>query len=164
MAKKKQNQVSPAVPQTRNEASPTTDERQHDQPVRTAPDGSAISTGTSAQSILVNSDVHKAAQLIALAALYSPVSQLALSPVYGTAQSGLYHRWGTLGTALAAFLCISFLQRRIPKQIMNYIPAFAFWIPTFQFFLFKWSSILPTPYGPLMTESLTYYPLRFMSV
>src|SRR2546421_2499249 len=103
MAKKKQN------------PSPTTDELKEDQPVRAAPDWPAVSRGGSAQSILVNSDAHKAAQLITLAALYSPVSQLTLSPVYGTAQSGLYHRWGTLATALVGFLCVSFLQRRIPK-------------------------------------------------
>src|SRR5437016_3131983 len=161
MAKKKQNQAPPSV---RNEPSPTIDELKEDQPVRPAPDRPAVSRGGSAQSILVNSDAHKAAQLITLAALYSPVSQLTLSPVYGTAQSGLYHRWGTLATALVSFLCVSFLQRRIPKRIVNYIPAFAFWIPTFQFFLFKWSSILPVPYGPLITESLTYYPLLFLSV
>jgi hypothetical protein len=161
MAKKKQSQTAPEM---RKEPPPAAEERKGGQPVLTAPDGSAITTPASAQSILYNNDAHKAAQLITLAALYSPVSQLSLSPVYGTAQSGLYHRWGTLATALAAFLCVCFLQRRIPKQIVNFIPAFAFWIPTFQFFLFKWSSILPMPYGPLITESLTYYPLLFLSV
>jgi hypothetical protein len=164
MAKKKQSPTSQPAPGSRNEPPPATDERKDGQPGRPAPDASAVAPGTPAQSILFNNDAHKAAQLITLAALYSPVSQLALSPVYGTAQAGLYHRWGTLATALVAFLCVSFLQRHIPKRIANFIPAFAFWIPTFQFLLFKWSSILPMPYGPLITELLTYYPLLFLSV
>jgi hypothetical protein len=164
MAKKKQSQTSQPAPEARNQPPPADDQRKDGQPVSTAPDGSAIARNASIQSILYNNDAHKAAQLITLAALYSPISQLTLSPVYGTAQSGLYHRWGTLATALAAFLCVCFLQRHIPKRLVNIIPAFAFWIPTFQFFLFKYSSILPMPYGPLITDSLTYYPLLFLSV
>lgn len=116
------------------------------------------------QSLLYNNDVHKAAQLITLAALYAPVSQLSLSPVYGTAQAGLYHRWGTLATAFVAFLCVCFGQRRIPTHLVTILPAVAAWIPTLQFFLFQWSAVLPPPYGPLITEALTYYPLLFLSV
>src|SRR5271156_1058062 len=164
MAKKKQSQTSQSAPEAGIKPAPAADERKDAQPVGPAPDGSAVASNTSAQSILFNNDAHKAAQLITLAALYSPISQLSLSPVYGTAQSGLYHRWCTLGIALAAFLCVIFLQRYIPKRIVNIIPAFAFWIPTLQFFLFKYSSVLPIPYGPLITEALTYYPLLFLSV
>jgi hypothetical protein len=164
MAKKKQSQTSQSTPEAGVKPAPAADERKDAQPVGPAPGGSAVASSTSAQSVLFNNDAHKAAQLITLAALYSPISQLSLSPVYGTAQSGLYHRWCTLGTALAAFLCVCFLQRYIPKRIVNIIPAFAFWIPTLQFFLFKYSSALPMPYGPLITEALTYYPLLFLSV
>jgi hypothetical protein len=164
MAKKKQSQTSQSAPEAGIKPAPAADERKDAQPVGPAPDGSAVASNTSAQSILFNNDAHKAAQLITLAALYSPISQLSLSPVYGTAQSGLYHRWCTLGIALAAFLSVSFLQRYIPKRIVNITPAFAFWIPTLQFFLFKYSSVLPMPYGPLITEALTYYPLLFLSV
>jgi hypothetical protein len=164
MAKKKQSQTSQSAPEAGIMPVPAAGERKDARPVGLAPDGSAVASNTSAQSILFNNDAHKAAQLITLAALYSPISQLSLSPVYGTAQSGLYHRWCTLGTALVAFLCICFLQQHIPKRIENIIPAFAFWIPTLQFFLFKYSSVLPMPYGPLITEALTYYPLLFLSV
>ena len=164
MAKKKQPPNSQTSPPKSDITRSAGVERKLDQPVATAPDGSPIVAGTSVQSILFNNDAHKAAQLITLAAFYSPISQLTLSPVYGTAQASLYHRWGALATALAAFLCVSFLQPYIPKRIATVIPCFAFWIPILQFILFKCSSLLPMPYGPLITEILTYYPLLFLSV
>ena len=164
MAKKKQTQTPQMAPGSHGSPQSATDKVKDSQPIRTAPDGSKIVAPASAQSLLYNKDAHKAAQLITLAALYSPISQLTLSPVYGTAQASLYHRWGSLATALVAFLCVCFCQRHISKRIMNVIPAFAFWIPTLQFFLFKYSSTLPVPYGPLITETLTYYPLLFLSI
>lgn len=164
MAKKKPSQTAHSAPEPPKEAPAAGDDRKDGQSVPTTADKSAVTTASSPQSILYNTNAYKAAQLITLAALYGPVSQLTLSPVYGTAQSGLYHRWGALATALAAFLCVSFLQRQIPKRIVDVIPAFAFWIPTFQFLLFQYSSILPVPYGALITESLTYYPLLFLSI
>ena len=164
MAKKKQTQPPQKATDSPSSPPSATDKAKDGQPVRTALDGSPIVAATSVQSILFNNDAHKAAQLVTLAALYAPISQLALSPVYGTAQASLYHRWGSLATALAAFLCVCFLQPYIPKRITTVIPGFAFWIPILQFFLFKSSSRLPMPYGPLITETLTYYPLLFLSV
>ena len=164
MAKKKQGQATQPEPEAQKMPLSALNERKDAQPTVTPPDGASVATANSAKSILYNNDAHKAAQLITLAALYSPISQLTLFPVYGTAQSGLYHRWATLATGLAAFICVCFGQKYIPKSVMNIIPAFAFWIPTFQFFLFQYSSMLPTPYGPLITETLTYYPLLFLSV
>src|SRR5271155_4463922 len=100
----------------------------------------------SIKSLIFNHDLRKAAQLIILAAIYGPVSQLTLSPVYGTAQAGLYHRWGTLATLFAAFLTVVFLRNYFPSQIHNTLASVAFAIPTIQYFLFKLSSNFPAPY------------------
>src|SRR4051812_34115267 len=81
MAKKEQSQTLQSAPEAEIMPAPAADERKDAQPAGSAPDGSAVASNTSAQSILFNNDAHKAAQLITLAALYSPISQLSLSPV-----------------------------------------------------------------------------------
>lgn len=115
-------------------------------------------------SMLSNASFHKAMQLITLAAIYSPISFLSLTPVYGSVPSALYHNLGKYIAALIGFLGWKQLQKIFPSSIVKWLPAFAFWIPTFQFVLFKYSSIFGTPYGPVMTELLTYYPLTLLSL
>lgn len=106
----------------------------------------------------------KAIEVIALAGIYSPVSQLTLSPVYGTVQTELFHRHGMMVAALAAWLGRSYLERLFPRNAAAYLPALAFLIPTIQFFLFQQSSKIPSPYGPIVTELFTFYPLVLLSV
>ena len=163
MAKKKGKHAT-FTEDTKSDDGPTSGTRPRSAAVFTAPDGSVVAPQAKKQSILFDNNAHKAAQMITLAALYSPVAQLSLSPVYGTAQAGLYHRYGSLVVALAAFLTSSFAPRLSQKRVTNFIPAWAFLIPTIQLLLFKYSSVLPTPFGPLITDLSTYYPLLFMSV
>lgn len=99
-------------------------------------------------------------QLVLLAALSAPLSQLNLSPVYGAIPAGLYHRYGVI----ASFLLAVGIRGYLPKGISRWIATFSFWIPTFQFVLFQLSSSLGNPSGPLITELLTCYPLIISSV
>lgn len=115
-------------------------------------------------AIASNSSTLKAVRLLLLAAAYSPVSQLCLSPVYGSVPSGVYHRKGLMATALLTWVAKDRLRRVLPASAINFLPAIAFWIPTIQFALFKQSSLLGQPWGPLVTESLTYFPLVFLSI
>jgi hypothetical protein len=102
--------------------------------------------------------------LLLLAAVYSPISQLTLSPVYGSTPSRAYHR----AVVIAAIFTGSILRHRLPRFIgrldAKLLPALAFAIPTIQFFLFKQSSSLGNPFGPVVTEVATFFPLVLLSV
>ncbi|KAL2401387.1 hypothetical protein ABEF93_005658 [Exophiala dermatitidis] len=111
-------------------------------------------------TILRDKRFQRALQLIFLAALYAPVSQLNLSPVYGSVPAGLYHRYGLTASFLLAFV----LRGYLPRWIGQAITPFCFWIPTLQFLLFRLSAVLGNPLGPIVTESLTCYPLVALSV
>lgn len=115
-------------------------------------------------SILSNASAHKALQLIILAAIYSPVSWLSLTPVYGSVPSALYHNQCKVAASLIGFLGRKQLRKLLPSNIVEWLPAFAFWIPTLQFVLFNYSSVLGPHYGPVVTELLTYYPLSLLSL
>ena len=106
----------------------------------------------------------RALQLTALAATYSPISWLSLTPVYGSVPSALHHSQGKMVAFFVGFLARRQLRRILPSKIVEWLPALAFWIPTIQFVLFKYSSVLGLPYGPVITELLTYYPLTLLSL
>ena len=120
------------------------------------------SIASSLWSIYRTGDAQRGIQLVTLTAIYSSISQLTLSPVYGLIPAGIYHRYGTMGVALFAIA----LRGKLPalQRYAYALPVFAFWIPTIQFMLFKYSSIFGNPLGPVVTELFTYYPLVFMSV
>lgn len=121
-------------------------------------------TTTPRASILSNPSAHKALQLVILAAIYSPISWFSLTPVYGSVPSALYHNQGKVVASLIGYLGRKQLRKFVPSNIVGWLPAFAFWIPTFQFVLFKYSSVIGSPYGPVATELLTYYPLTMFSL
>lgn len=115
---------------------------------------------TSIFSALTNTKVQRALQLLLLAALSAPVSQLNLSPVYGDIPAGYYHRYALTASFLLAYL----LRGNLPPWISRIITPFCFAIPTIQFILFQFSSVLGNPLGPVVTEILTCYPLVVLSV
>lgn len=119
---------------------------------------SQLSTST----ILKN--VGRAAALLLIAGIASPVSQLNLSPVYGSIPSSLHHQRSMTFTAIAALIARNSLKKYLPNSIAEYIAVIAYWTPVIQFFLFPYSSQLGIEYGPLIIESTTYFPLLFLSV
>lgn len=106
----------------------------------------------------------KAAGLLILAAAYSPISQLTLSPVYGSIPSSIQHQRLTVVTVLLAGALMSRTRASIPWPLISFLPVLAFSIPTIQYFLFRYSNQLGPIYGPLITEIMTYCPLVFMSI
>ena len=106
----------------------------------------------------------KAAELLALAALSSPISQLSLSPVYGSIPPTAYHFWTTAVAIFLAWAVKGRLSGDIRKAVVESLPVLAFLIPTIQFVLFKYSGQLGPVYGPLITEFLTYFPLLSISM
>ncbi|PGH34868.1 hypothetical protein GX50_02318 [[Emmonsia] crescens] len=102
--------------------------------------------------------------LLVLTAAYSPISQLTLSPVYGSVPSAAFHQRGMMVAALCGWFGKDQIRKRLSKNITSFLPVLAFSIPTIQFFLFKWSMQLGAVYGPPLTELLTYFPLVLLSV
>ncbi|KAI9894725.1 MAG: hypothetical protein M1814_002081 [Vezdaea aestivalis] len=102
---------------------------------------------------------------LVLAALFTSVSHLSLSPVYGDIPSSLYH---------SQLIAVAFLlgwaaqtpirQFGLMDSVVFGIPLLAAWIPSLQFFLLNQSSYLGPLLGPLVTESLTLFPLLLMSI
>lgn len=106
----------------------------------------------------------KALELLILAAVYSPVSQLTLSPVYGSVPSAIHHQRLTMVTFLLAWMLKNRIHTSVLLTMMGLLPVLATAIPTVQYFLFQLSGPLGPVYGPLITEVLTYSPLVFISV
>ncbi|KAF2439258.1 S-adenosyl-L-methionine-dependent methyltransferase [Karstenula rhodostoma CBS 690.94] len=120
------------------------------------------STKLPASTILKN--VGRAAALLLIAGIASPVSQLNLSPVYGSIPSSLHHQRSMTVTAIAALIARNSVKKYVPDSVSEYIAIIAYWTPVIQFLLFPYSSQLGIEYGPLIIESATYFPLLFLSV
>lgn len=106
----------------------------------------------------------KASSLLVLAGAYSPISQLTLSPVYGSIPSSLYHHYVTAFTFLLAWALKIRIRGHVRRHWINLLPVLASAIPIIQFYIFQFSRQLGPIYGPLVTELLTYCPLVLASV
>ncbi|KAF2279581.1 S-adenosyl-L-methionine-dependent methyltransferase [Westerdykella ornata] len=104
----------------------------------------------------------RAAAFLIVAGLASPVSQLSLSPVYGSIPASLHHQRAITVTAALAFIGRGGLKKILPSRVEDYIAVIAYWTPVIQFLLFQYSGQLGIEYGPLIIEALTYLPLLFL--
>jgi hypothetical protein len=109
-------------------------------------------------------NVGRALALLLIAGVASPVSQLNLSPVYGSIPASLNHQRAMTVTAVTALLARRTLKKYVSVDLANYIAVIAYWTPVIQFFLFPYSGKLGIEYGPLIIESVTYFPLLFLSM
>ncbi|KAF1939853.1 hypothetical protein EJ02DRAFT_244511 [Clathrospora elynae] len=109
-------------------------------------------------------NVGRAAALLLVAGIASPVSQLNLSPVYGSIPASLHHQRTMTFTAVAALIGRRGLKSYMSANVAQYIAVVAYWAPVVQFLLFPYSGKLGIEYGPLFIEALTYFPLLFLSV
>lgn len=109
-------------------------------------------------------NVGRAAALLLIAGIASPISQLNLSPVYGSIPASLHHQRSMTITACAALLARKGLKKFVSVDLAEYVAVVAYWAPVIQFLLFSHSMDLGVDYGPLIIESLTYFPLLFLSV
>jgi hypothetical protein len=102
--------------------------------------------------------------LLSLAAIYSNVSLLSLSPVYGSIPSSIYHSKGVMTACFLGWSINLFLKRRIPVRPVLLLPVMAAWIPVVQFFLTKYSGMFGGRHGPIIIESLSFLPLLVLGV
>lgn len=128
-----------------------------------APSKNVKKANIAPSSLSISGNVVRALLILACAAVYSPVSQLTLSPVYGSIPSAQFHHVATALITLLALTRRQLLSRWIPQWASNILPVLAFWIPAIQYMLFRNSTQLGSTFGPLITESVTYLPLLILS-
>lgn len=102
--------------------------------------------------------------LLTLIAAYANVSQLALSPVYGSIPSSIWHSKVVMTACFAGWSSNLIMNRHLPIKPLYLLPVIALYIPMVQFYLFKLSDVLSASWGPLVTEVLTLFPLIVISV
>lgn len=95
-----------------------------------------------------------------VAAVCAPLSQLVLSPVYGSLPASAYHKWGVFISCMLAYA----IRGYVPDVVERSLAAFVWWVPTIQFALLQLSSKLGTPWGAVVTECLTTFPLITLSL
>lgn len=103
--------------------------------------------------------------LLVLVGIYSRLSVLTLTPVYGAAPSRLFHPYFEAIVGCAGwFLKGRVLQSKLGRVVIFVLPVWALWIPTLQYGLLQASSTLGPTFGPAITELFTFCPLLFLSV
>jgi hypothetical protein len=107
----------------------------------------------------------QSATLLTLAAIYSNVSQMSLSPVYGGIPASILHAKGVMSACFLGWSSNLFIRRNLPiRHPKHLLPVIAAYIPLTQYLLFHLSGLLTAKYGPIITESLTFLPLLLLSV
>ncbi|GKZ65716.1 hypothetical protein AnigIFM60653_003219 [Aspergillus niger] len=104
------------------------------------------------------------AALLFLTAFYSPLTVLMLTPVYGSAPAHIFHGYGVALIGAAGWFLKDHIQRLTGHRALFLLPVVAFWVPTVQSFLFASSSVMGNPFGAVVTEVISYYPLVLLSV
>lgn len=106
----------------------------------------------------------RSAVLLGLVAVYANVSELALSPVYGSIPVSIWHNKLVMAACFVGWACNLHLGRILPVRMTRLLPVIALYIPMVQFFVFKLSGTLTAYHGPMITEGLTLFPLMVLSV
>jgi hypothetical protein len=106
----------------------------------------------------------KSVVVLTLIAIYSNVSELALSPVYGSIPSSIWHAKLVMAACFVGWSANLYLGRALPFKPYLLLPVIAIYIPAVQFYLFKLSGVFTAHWGPLITEALTLFPLTVLSV
>lgn len=117
-----------------------------------------LKSGKPKSQVLLN-----ALGLLVSAGLSSPISQLNLSPVYGSIPASLYHAQGITFVALIAYVARRRLKQETYRDYYYYIAPWLYWTPVIQFLLFPYSEDFGPLWGPIATEAATFYPVLFLS-
>ncbi|KAL2812389.1 S-adenosyl-L-methionine-dependent methyltransferase [Aspergillus granulosus] len=102
--------------------------------------------------------------LLVLAASYSFVFLLTLTPVYGSAPSHIFHSYGVAIAGAAGWFAKDHIHRLSGRRAVYLVPVLASWLPILQYFMSQQSASLGNPSGPVITEVFALYPLVLLSV
>ncbi|TWU73036.1 hypothetical protein ED733_001734 [Metarhizium rileyi] len=97
--------------------------------------------------------------LLGFLGLYSHVSQLNLSPVYGSIPSSIWHAKLVMGGCFLGWAGNTFLRDSFPVALVKVLPMVAACIPGLQHYLATFSQTFGAQWGPVITEGLTLLPL-----
>ena len=123
-----------------------------------------LAAGALTRARLSSSGIFKAFVLLLLTAVCSAVTRRSLSPVYGSIPASLYHAEAIGAVFILAWSASTMFTRwMVSKHLARCLPLIAFWIPTIQHFMFARSSELGAIWGPLVTQSVSFYPLLLCS-
>ena len=104
------------------------------------------------------------ATLLTLAAVYSNISLLTLSPVYGSIPASIWHSKGVMTACFLGWSSNILIRRHLVTKPAKVLPLIAAYIPMIQYTFFQYSALFGAYYGPLILESLTFLPLLVLSV
>ncbi|KAF2235983.1 spermine/spermidine synthase family protein [Viridothelium virens] len=102
--------------------------------------------------------------ILALAAISSPVAQLNLSPVYGSIPAARFHREAMIATLAVSVVLPRTVIKSFTGNLSRVPTVLAALAPFAEWILFSYSNELGPLYGPLCTETLTFYPLLLFSL
>lgn len=94
---------------------------------------------------------------------FSAASQLNLSPVYGEIPASIWHDHLINLACFVGWAGGGYLDALLPWKLINLLPVIALFIPFIQNFLFGFSNALGIPYGPMITEAFSIFPLLVLS-
>ena len=103
--------------------------------------------------------------LLVLAAVSSPISQLGLSPVYGSVPASVYHQ-GLVTTAFLLAVSTQAFSRHYAAVLVGLRPmsSLAPILLTAQNILTRKSASFGPSLGPIVTELCTYFPMLYLSL
>ncbi|KAK4190787.1 S-adenosyl-L-methionine-dependent methyltransferase [Podospora australis] len=105
----------------------------------------------------------KSALLLSLIAVFSKVSQLALSPTYGSIPASKWHNKVLTAACFVGWSTNLQLNRILPFKAEKLLPVLAVYAPVVQYFLGEFSQSLTQEWGPLVAELLTLFPIVTIS-
>lgn len=101
--------------------------------------------------------------LLAFLGIYSYVSQLNLSPVYGSIPSSIWHAKLVMGGCFLGWAANTFLRDSLPINPVKALPIVAVCIPGLQHYLGTFSQTFGPQWGPVVTEVFTLLPLAIFT-
>lgn len=105
----------------------------------------------------------QAAVLLGLLGIFSNVSLLTLSPVYGGIPASKWHSYVLMAGCFLGWAGNVALRQSLPVRTASLLPLVALHIPTVQYFIFGLSEKLGCEWGPVVTEAVTLLPLAALS-
>lgn len=105
----------------------------------------------------------KSSLLLSLIAIFSRVSQLTLSPTYGSIPSAKWHSKLVIAACFVGWSSNLALNRALPFKPEKLLPILAVYVPVIQYFLGEQSEKLTASWGPLITELVTLFPMVAIS-
>ncbi|KAJ4328178.1 hypothetical protein N0V84_001380 [Fusarium piperis] len=101
--------------------------------------------------------------ILGLLGVVSSVSQLNLSPVYGSIPSAVTHAPVIMAGCFVGWAGNLFLRNVLPLPTAQLLPIVALNVPAIQYLAGGFSDRLGCWWGPLVTEALTLFPLAVFS-